>query len=313
MNYALSSDLLQTLQHPLEDLPVNILPIASDGAVATSPDALQLGGHVTPAVLSRLLTEHPSIRWLSAPSAGIEPYLVPELNNRPIVMTRPRHIHDAPVSEFALMLILAAATRLPDLVRANDKGEWLRFQPPLVAGQTLVIVGYGEIGQALAARAKPLRLRIIALRRHHEPDAVADEVWPASRLSEALAQADFAVLTAPGGAANRGLIAAPEIAALKSSAYLINVGRGDLIDEAALDRALREERFAGAFLDTFSVEPLPRDSPLWTNPRVMVTPHAAGVHAPARDPRVLAQIVANIRHLLAAEPLENQIDLHRGY
>ncbi|MBV8086801.1 MAG: D-2-hydroxyacid dehydrogenase [Chloroflexi bacterium] len=310
MNYAISSDLLEVLR-PL--VSVNLIPVARNGSVSAPPQAVQVGNNVTPSVLAQLLRQYDTIRWLSAPSAGVDPYVLPELKGRHMQFTRPRGIHDAPVSEFALMLLLAAAKRLPDLVRASDRGEWFRYDAPLLRGQTLLIVGYGEIGQALAARAKPLGMRIIGLRRRPEPDQLADEVLPAEQLPHALERADYVVLTAPGGPSNHHLISQRELQTLKPTAHLINVGRGDLVDADALDQALREGRFAGAFLDTFAVEPLPANSPLWANPRVVVTPHAAGVHAPARDPRVVAQIVENIRRFTAGEPLLNTVDLDRGY
>jgi len=316
--YAVSEELAGVLAERAQarDVPLRLVRVGPGGQLLDETaglEAIQPGGHITPTVLAALIREHRSVRWVSATSAGVEPFLVPELGLRPVVMTRPRHVHDAPVAEFAMMLILAAAKRLPDLVRASDRDEWFRFQPPLVEGRTLVIVGYGEIGQALAARARPFCLRVIGVRRRPAADGIADEVWASDRLDDALGRADFVALTAPGGAENRGLIGEHELAQLPSGAYLINVGRGDLVDDVALDGALRAERFAGAMLDTFSVEPLPAGSPLWTNPRVLITPHAAGVHAPARDPRVLDQIVDNVRRFAAGEPLLNQVDLERGY
>ena len=139
-------------------VPVRLVRVGLDGTlldVAGPLEAVQPGAHVSVPVLRRLLREQPSIRWVSVTSAGADAFLVPELTGREAVVTRIRHIHNVPVAEFAMALLLAAAKRLPDIVQAQDRREWLNLQLPQVAGTTLVIVGYGEIGRALAQRARP--------------------------------------------------------------------------------------------------------------------------------------------------------------
>ena len=232
---------------------------------------------------------------------------------RGITVTRVRHVHDTYVAEFSMALLLAAAKRLPDIVLAQQRKEWAHFQPPLVRGSTLVIVGYGEIGRALATRAKPFEMRIIGLRTRPQPDDVADEVWGADRLDEALAQADFIALAVPGGANRRHMIGEKQLRLMRKQAYLINVGRGEVVDEAALDRVLREEGFAGALIDTFEVEPLPQDNPLWTNPRVLITGHLAGIRAGPTGENVLDQLVENMARFGRGEPLLNTVDVKKGY
>ncbi|MBV9119945.1 MAG: D-2-hydroxyacid dehydrogenase [Chloroflexi bacterium] len=277
------------------------------------PRAVQAGGTITPRVLGRLLEEHRSIEWVAVTSAGVDQWLVPQLKGRPISLTRSRRIHDVPVAEFAMAFILAACKRLHECFRAQERKEWLGYQSPFVTGRTLTIVGYGEIGRALAKRAKAFDMRVVGVRTRPEPDEFADEVVGVEQLEPAIRQGDYVVVAVPGGAATRKMIAATQLRWLQEHAYFINVGRGEVVDELALDEALRAERFAGALLDTFAVEPLPQDSPLWTNPRVVITPHLAGLRLATLALGVLDQLVENIRRLGAGEPLLNTVDIERGY
>src|SRR5205823_4773146 len=135
-------------------------------------------------------------------------------------------------------------------VRANERQEWLEFQPARVSGQTLTVVGYGEIGRAVARRAKAFEMRVVGVRSHAAAtDDLADEVWGADRLNDALAEADHVVVVLPGGSSRRHLIGEPQLRKLRTHAYLVNVGRGETVDPDALDRVLRDEAFAGALLD----------------------------------------------------------------
>jgi len=296
-------------------VPLELIRIGKDGRPLDNDGKFQgllstgLGGPQ----LRALLSEHGSVRWLAAQSAGVDNVLVPEVLERDIVVTRTRHVHDVFVAEFSMALILAACKGLPDVVLANQRQEWLTFQPPVLVGQTLAIIGYGEIGQALAKRARPFEMRVIGVRARPEPDAFADEVWGPDRLNEALGQADYVVLAVPGGGDRRHLIGERQLRMLPKAAYLVNVGRGETVDEEALDRVLREEGFAGALIDTFATEPLPRDSPLWTNPRVLVTAHLAGLRAAPFLGDVLDQFIENVRRFGQEEPLMNQVDTARGY
>jgi phosphoglycerate dehydrogenase-like enzyme len=263
--------------------------------------------------LRQLLREHPGVRWLAVQSAGVDNVMLPEVLERNIAVTRVRHVHDAYVSEFAMTQVLVASKRIAELVTAKERREWLGFQPPLVAGKTLSIVGYGEIGRALARKAKSFDMRVIGVRAHPRADDYADMVWGVDRLDDAFGEADFVVLAVPGGGGRKQLIGERQLRLLKPEAYLANVGRGEVVDEAALDRVLREGGFAGALIDTFAVEPLPQDSPLWTNPRVFISPHIAGVRGGPTGEAVLDQLVENMDHFAKGEPLINQVDTGQGY
>lgn len=296
-------------------VPVELVRVADGGQLLDQADRIDavLSTNIGNQQLRSLLRQHPSIRWLAAQSAGVDSLLLPEVLESGMVVTRVRHVHDTFVAEFAMALILAACKRIPDVVRAQQRKEWLKYQPPSLAGQTLGILGYGEIGRALAQRAKPFGMRIIGVRTRPQPDEVANEVWGTDRLDEALRQADYVVLCMPGGAERRHLIGERELRLLRKEAFLINVGRGEVLDTGALELVLRAEGFAGALLDTLEVEPLPADSPLWTNPRVLISAHVAGVRGMTFYGDVLEQIIENVRRFGQGEPLLNQVDTERGY
>ena len=296
-------------------VPVRLATVGADGSLTDGAGPLDavLSTNIPNPHLRQLLRDHSSIRWLAAQSAGVDGVIVPEVQGRDLIVTRVRHVHDVFVAEFSLALMLAACKGLRSIVQAQERQEWLTFQPPSLAGKTLAIIGYGEIGLALAERAKPFGMRVIGVRSRPRPDGVADEVWGEDRTDEALAAADYVVLAVPGGAGRKHLIGEARLRLLGKEAYLINVGRGEVVDEAALDRVLREEGFAGALIDTFEVEPLPLDSPLWTNPRVLVTAHLAGLRAAPLLTAVMDQIVDNIERFSRGEPLLNVVDIARGY
>ena len=297
------------------NVPVDLVRVAADGSLSKPDGQLDamISTHISGPNMRKLLREQPSIRWVAVQSAGVDGVMVPEITNSAITVTRVRHVHDVFVAEFSMGLILFAAKRLREIVLANEQREWLTFQPPVLTGKTLSIVGYGEIGRALAERAKPFGMRVIGVRSRPQPDGLADEVWGEERTDEALRQADYAVLAVPGGGNRKHIFGEERLRLLGKEAYLVNVGRGEVLDEDALDRVLRDEGFAGALIDTFEVEPLPKDSPLWTNPRVLVTAHLAGLRAAPLQQRVMDQIVDNIERFSRGEPLLNQVDVSRGY
>ncbi|MFI5267335.1 MAG: D-2-hydroxyacid dehydrogenase [Chloroflexota bacterium] len=297
------------------NVPVKLARVGADGSLVDRADGLDavLSTNIPRPHVRKLLQEHGSVRWLAAQSAGVDGVMMPEVMNRDITVTRVRHVHDVFVAEFCMALILFAAKGLRNVVLANERKEWITFQPPSLTGKTLAIVGYGEIGLALAKRAKPFEMRVVGVRTRPQPDGVADEVWGEDRMDEALREGHYIVLAVPGGANRRHLIGEQRLRLLREDAYLINVGRGEVVDEEALDRVLREEAFAGGLIDTFEVEPLPEESPLWTNPHVLVTAHLAGLRAAPLLDQVMDQIVENIARFGRGEPLMNEVDVSRGY
>ncbi|HLI25674.1 MAG TPA: D-2-hydroxyacid dehydrogenase [Chloroflexota bacterium] len=280
----------------------------------SSVEVVFRAGPFLPAQLRRLLPRLPRLRWIHTMSAGVDAELVPEIVDSPVLVTRTRGLHHIPVSEWVLMQILAVSKRLPEFVRAQDARRWQPLDVPAsLEGRTLGIVGYGEIGQAIARRARGFGFRLVGLRRRPQPAPELDALYGPDGLERLLAEADYVVVVTPLTPATRGLIGAPQLRAMRPTAWLINVGRGPVVDEAALLQALREGWIAGAALDVFDQEPLPADHPLWGFPNVLLTPHNSGVRPHQFRAEIVDQFVANLRRYLAGEPLQHQVDKAAGY
>jgi phosphoglycerate dehydrogenase-like enzyme len=261
------------------------------------------------------------LRWIHSPAAAVHQLLFPELVNSDIILTNSSEVHGAVVAEHALALVFALAKRLPQAMRLQDKHVWGqesmwlgRPRPREIAGATLGLIGLGGIGREVAQSASRLKMRVIAAREHPAkeiPEGV-QQVFASTQLDELLSQSDYVVLATPVTLHTRGLMNAARLARMKPDAYLINVGRGPLVDEAALVRALREEKIGGAALDVFEEEPLPADSPLWELENVLITPHTAGLTEKLWE-RHYATISGNLRRYLKNEPLLSVVDKKQGY
>lgn len=264
-----------------------------------------------------MVARAPRLRWFQQWEAGIDwmqrhwPFAAPEL-----VVTTASGIHAVPITEHVLALLLAFARMLPASLRAQQRREWLDREHGRyfeLAGATLLIVGMGAIGSHIAAAATALGMRVLGVRRSggDPPPGVALLAGP-ERLPELLPQAQAVVLVLPATPATRALIGEGELRLMRPDAYLINVGRGATVDEAALVRALREGWIAGAGLDVFAEEPLPPDSPLWAMEHVIVTAHYAG-STPRYNERAMALFLDNLERFVAGRPLRNRADPARGY
>jgi phosphoglycerate dehydrogenase-like enzyme len=237
-----------------------------------------------------------------------------------VVITNARDVHGPVVAEHAIAVMLALAKKLPAAFRYQSTRTWsqqaLWEQEPMLAeinGSRVVVIGLGSIGREFARRARALGARVIAIREHPERGTeTANEVAGMTELDRHLAEADFVILAAPLTAGTQALINRERLLRMKDSAYLINVSRGPLIDDDALIAALESEQIAGAALDVFAEEPLPRSSPYWDLPNVLITPHTAAV-TPKLWERHYRQISANVRRFLAGEPLEGVVDKTQGY
>ena len=260
------------------------------------------------------------LRWIHSTAASVTGMLFPELVASDVVVTNARGLHADAMAEHALAMMLAFARKLHHARDAQRVREWTQAplweEPPAIgslAGATLGLVGLGKVGSAIAVRARAMGMRVIAARVHPaSAPAPADEQWHVSRLRELLPRVDWLVLAAPHTPETERLIGREELSLMKSSARLMNLGRGALVDEAALIDALRTRRLAGAALDVFEEEPLPRTSPLWDMTEVILTPHTSGL-GPRYWERAMAQFTANLEHFIAGEPLENVVDKRAGY
>ncbi len=260
----------------------------------------------------------PRLRWVQATIAGVEGFPLPALAARGIVLTNASGVAAPAIAEHVLALMLAFARGLPALYRRQASGAWCDNHdeaPPTfeLGGQTLGIVGLGDIGVELARRAHALGMRVRATDRDPgEAPPGVERVRPSDDLPALLAAADHVVLCLPLTRSTEHLIGREQLAVMKDSAYLYNVGRGELVDQGALVAALRDGTIAGAGLDVTTPEPLLADSPLWALPTVVITGHTAG-QTPLYWERGIDLVIDNARRFLAGEGLRNVVDTGAGY
>ena len=259
------------------------------------------------------------LRWIHTGAAGVASLLHPELSAHNITLTNSAGVHAEPMAETVIAMILHFARGLDYAVRAQTAHEW-RTAPfdrldsgvREVTGATLGIVGLGGIGRAVARRARALGMHVIATRRSSE--AVEDVVVlrGENALQQLLSGSDYVVLALPSTAQTQGLIGASELALMREGAVLINVARGNVIDEGALIAALESRRLRGAALDVFGKEPLPADNPLWTLDNVLITPHVSAT-SPRYWEREAELMLDNLHRYLAGRELRNVVDVSAGY
>ena len=260
------------------------------------------------------------LRWFHSASAGVEESLFPALIDSAVTMTNSTGLHGVCIPEHIMGQMLVLARNFHEAVRLQSRAEWNRFaiivhQGGLreLHGSKLAILGAGPIGANLARMAVAMGMTVRVMRRDaSKPVAHAEAVVAPADLHALLAWADFVVLAVPLTAETRGLIGAAELRAMRASTYLINVARGEVVDEAALVECLRAGGIAGAALDVFDQEPLPSDHPLWALPNALLTPHISGYTATYFD-RMLALFEDNLGRFLAGQPLRNVVDKRLGY
>ncbi|MFI0348998.1 D-2-hydroxyacid dehydrogenase [Actinomadura sp. 9N407] len=251
--------------------------------------------------------------WVHIASAGVDRLLFPALVEGETVVTNSRGVFDQPIAEYVLGLVLCFAKDLHTTLRLQAEGRWRHRETERLAGSSALVVGTGPIGRAIARALTAAGLRVSGIgRTARTGDPDLGEVLPDDRLHEALAAADYAVLAAPLTDRTRGMIDAAALAAMRSTARLINVGRGQLVVEDALVTALRAGTIAGAALDVFVDEPLPEPSPLWDLPNVIVSPHMSGDVVGWRD-ELVGLFADNLGRRVRGEPLRNVVDKRLGY
>ncbi|MCI0769683.1 MAG: D-2-hydroxyacid dehydrogenase [Chloroflexi bacterium] len=256
----------------------------------------------------------PNVRWVQSPLAGVELFRQTDLWDAPeVTITSGAGINSGPVAEYVVAAIFSLAKNVPRMLASKARREWDRFELGPVRGTTLGIVGLGAVGGEVARLAQGLGMNVLATKRHVDPEAhLPSWVLPHDQLHRLLAASDFVVLAVPATGETVGMIGRAELEAMRPSACLINVSRGDVVDEAALIDALRRGRLAGAALDVFETEPLPAVSPLWDLPNVVISGHIAGLFE-SYDARVVDLFVANLRLYLDGYRLVNAVDRDAGY
>jgi phosphoglycerate dehydrogenase-like enzyme len=290
----------------------------------TEARALELIGTADVAFMSELRQAHleaaPRLRWVHSPAAGVGGMLFPAMIDSPVVMSNSRGISADTIAEHVLAVILARFRKLPLAFRSQGIRQWTQeafvADPAIrtIAGSRVLIAGLGSIGSATARRLAALGARVTATRRNPgrpAPEGI-ETVAPPGRLRDLLPGADVVVVAAPQTRDTRALIGAPELAAMRRDALLVNVSRGKLVDEPALIEALTNTPTLGAALDVFEEEPLPLTSPLWSLPNVLVTPHISGFRADHWD-AVTALFADNLRRFESGRPILNIVDKAAGY
>ncbi len=261
----------------------------------------------------------PNVRWVQATSAGIGPFvrrLGYDTRMPDAVFTTASGVHARPLAEFAIMSMLAHSRRLLHTVAQQRAHHWERFAGTELNGRTVVVVGHGSIGREVGRFSQVFGLRVIGVKRTVEgvepASAYADQLMGSEALHTVLPQADFLVLAAPHTDATESMIGAPEFTALPPGSVVINIGRGALIDEAALIDALQSGHVGGAYLDVFAEEPLPAESPLWDMPNVLVCPHSAST-SDGENARIVHLFCENLKRWQDGRELLNVLDTEQLY
>jgi phosphoglycerate dehydrogenase-like enzyme len=263
------------------------------------------------------ISQAPRLQWYQQWGAGTDWLMkFPEVARLDFTLTNASGVHAIPISEHILAMMLAFARRLPQAIRNQEQRRWDRDGQPEafeLSGTTMLLVGVGAIGQRTAQIASGLGVRVIGV-RHDKRKTVQgiEKMLGPDELMDALPEADFVVLTMPLTAETRRMINAQVFEKMKSSAYLINIGRGGTVDEAALIQALQDGQIAGAGLDVFATEPLPPTSPLWGMENVIITAHYSGL-TPHYNERALEIFIDNLDRYIHHLPMRNVVDKQRGY
>lgn len=265
-----------------------------------------------------LVQAAPRLRWVQGSMAGAgEVAQRAGLAGTGVIVTTASGVYSPPLAEFALMGMLVHAKQLDRLRRDQRERAWREGPTGTLEGRTLCVVGTGSIGGAVARRARPFGMRVLGVKRTvregDEAWSFADDLYETARLHEALREADYVVLTLPGTPETERLIDEAALAALPRGAYLVNVGRGRVLDEAALVEALRAGHLSGAALDVFETEPLPEGSPLWGMENVIVSPHSTDVVPETINLRQTELFLENLRRYLAGREMINVLDMDLLY
>jgi phosphoglycerate dehydrogenase-like enzyme len=286
----------------------------ADEAAFDRAEVLLLGA-VPSTVLDHVVARSPQLRWVHSASAGVDRVATPIVRERRLTVTNARGVFSRPIAEYVVMMSLAVARRLPQLLELQRERTWQPLRGRELSELTIGIIGFGSIGIEIARLLEPFGCRVLATRRHPERGSHGlgnVELFGLDHLGEVLRASDVVVVAAPLTDDTAGLIGAEQLAEMREDAWLINIARGRLIDELALRRALESGWIGGAVLDVFTEEPLSPDSPLYRTPNLVITPHTSWASDRVIE-RSVDLFVDNLRRDRAGEPLRNVVDLEAGY
>ncbi|MBF8298953.1 MAG: oxidoreductase [Dehalococcoidia bacterium] len=256
----------------------------------------------------------PRLRWIQMPLVGLNGVGLEGMWKRAeVAITSAAGVNALPVAEYAIMAMMMLVKDARRILASQESRLWDRYDLGQLRGKTLAIIGFGMVGKEVARLAEPFGVRLLGLKRQvDEKEGLPTWVYPADRLHDVLGQADIVVLCLPATRATRGMIGREQLALLRRSAIVINVSRGDVIDEAAFAEALAQGRLGGAALDVFNDEPLPRNSPFWTLPGTIISGHVAGLFQ-GLDDAIVDLFLTNLERYLSGRALINAVDRQTGY
>jgi phosphoglycerate dehydrogenase-like enzyme len=310
IHYPFTADEIESFRQIAPDHIISHVTTEEE-AIRLAADAEVIMGYFLPPVCAAA----PALRWVQSYSAGMDNFLFPEIVERDVTITGMAAQYAPQGAEHAWALLLALARGIPPAVRQQDQRQWKGGPVLAMSGATLGIIGMGGFGLEMVKRAAGYDMQIIALDPiRTEPPAGVTEIKPPTRqnLHDLLCRADAVLIACPRTPETYHLMSTAEFAAMKSTAFLVNVTRGGIVDEEALAEALKTGEIAGAALDVVETEPLHEGSPLWDVPNLLLTPHRAGA-SQHRHRQIIDFFKQNLGRYLAGEPLRNVVDKQRGF
>ena len=283
--------------------------------LAPAADLILTGVGASPQVVKAAIDKAPQLRWVHSLSAGVDHLMATHLRQSDIPVTNAKGAYSQSLGEYCIAAMLYFAKDLRRMVHSQKAGKWDVFDVDMLEGKTLGILGYGDIGKASARRAKAFGMKIIALRRRPDKssgDGIADEIWGMDRKMELMAVSDYLLLAMPATPDTKGTVSKAELRAMKPDSVILNLGRGNAIDEIALIQALQENWIRGAALDVFEAEPLHDGHIFYKLENILVSAHTAD-HTKTWLEDSMRIFLANFARFIKGEALENLVDKSVGY
>lgn len=259
-----------------------------------------------------LLQAAPQVKWIHSLSDGVERLLSPSMLNRSILLTNSRGVHDIAVAEHTIALLLALTRSIPTTIRQQEQHIWKRPRAFLLHGKTIAIIGYGNIGRAIAKRLQGFNCHIIAVKNHHTKEDGVNEIYTTNEINQVLPKADVTIAALPSTPETDQFFDSEKFNLMKENSYFINIARASIVNEKDLLAALTSGHLSGAGLDVFNKEPLPYEHPFWAMKQVIITPHVAS-WTPDTWQRLLELLKSNLKAFYESKPLKNIVDKGKGY